>query len=79
MQHQDFVGHFQTYQPVCDEDGGASRQQGAHSTQHLSFGQRVEIRRNFVQQENRRFFEQGTGNGKALTLTATQLQPLLSD
>ena len=46
---------------------------------HLSFGQRVEIRRNFVQQENRRVFEQGTGDGKALTLSATQLQPLLSD
>ena len=57
VDHDDAVGEARRLQPVRDQDRRATLRRDTHRGLHLRFGLQVEVRRRFVEQQDRRVDE----------------------
>lgn len=72
FQHKDLVGVCHGAEAVGDHHDGFSFHKFCKGFLHEHFVFRIEGRGGFVQQNDRRIFEQGAGDGNALALAARQ-------
>ena len=79
LHHDDAVGMLDGGQPVCDHQRRASLHQGGQGRLHMLFGFAVQGRGGFIQQQDRRIFQQGAGNRQALALATRQTHTILAN
>ncbi len=75
LQHQDLVGMADGGKPVGDDEAGAVLHEPVERLLDEAFGGVVHAGRGLVENENRRIFQQGAGNGKSLFFTDAELYP----
>ena len=78
VQHQNAVGFLHGGQPVGDDQGGAPAHGGLQRGLHHAFAFGIKRAGGFVEQEQRRVFQHGPGDGDALALTARQAHAALA-
>src|SRR5262245_43132424 len=66
-------------EPVCDYDRGPSLHQLFNARLNLTFGNRVKARRCLIEKKDRRIFQERTGDGHTLTLSAGKLHAAFAD
>ena len=74
FQDIDPVGFAHGGEAVGDDDGGAALAEFIERFLHACFGIGVQRAGGFVEQEDRRVFEDGAGDGDALALTARKVR-----
>ncbi len=79
LEHEDLVGAADRGQPVRDDERRPPLAERAQAVLDLGFAFAVERRGRFVEHEDARVGEDGARDRDALTLTARQLHPALSD
>ena len=62
-----------------DDERGAVLRDAVERVLDVALGVAVERRSRFVEEEDRRAFEDGAGDGDALLLAAGEFQPALAD
>ena len=62
-----------------DHNGRAIDHQGVQRGTNVTFAEGVEMRSRFIEDENRRIFQEGPRDRDALALTAGELDTALSD
>ena len=70
VHHNDFIHVFQSDQTVGDQQGCFLFHHAKQSFKHLFFGERVEVGSGFIQDQNRRIFDQHARNRQPLTFAA---------
>ena len=65
LQHHDLVGAANGGKPVRDHDHRAVRHQVRQRPLHQHFGFGIQVRRGFVQNQDRRILQQRAGDGHA--------------
>ena len=79
VHHTDDVGITNGGETMGNDEGGTSFHDVVHSFLHQSLRARVDARGGFVEDERRRIGNGGTGNGKQLTLTLTEVASICSE
>ena len=77
--HGDQIGLLHGGQPVRDDDGGAALHHFVQRRLHMLFGDRVQRRGGFVENQDRRVLQQRPGDGDALPLSAGEQHAVVAD
>ena len=78
VQHQDAVGLLHRSQPMCNHQRGTSLHRRLQRRLHHALALGVECAGGFIQQQQRRVLEHGTGNRNTLALSTGQAHPALA-
>src|SRR5450631_85502 len=79
FENENFVGSADGGQAMGDDEGGAADHQVGQGFLHVHFRFGVEFGGGFVENQNRRVFEDGAGDGDALALAAAETGAAFTD
>ena len=79
IEHENLVGADDGRKPVRDDERGAVARHAVELILDVPFGMAVERRGRFIEQQDRRRFEDGAGDGDALLFAAGKFQAALAD
>ena len=78
VEEQNLVAVGDGAQSVRDDDDGASGKQAGHGLLDLPFGEGVEGAGRFIEEENRRIFQEDARNGQPLFLPTGEADATLT-
>src|SRR5579862_1870958 len=79
FKHSDASGAADGREPMGDDDDGAAAHQVAEGYLHERFAFGVECGGGFVEDEDGRVFEDGAGDGEALTFASGETEAFFAD